>query len=70
MPESAGSGLITAMGSIGGVVGPWLQGILLLQHGFRPGLAVTLARSSGMLLISVAVRQRLQATDRTAVSER
>ncbi|MGI8551523.1 MAG: MFS transporter [Dehalococcoidia bacterium] len=48
------SGLLATAGSIGGLLGPWLQGLLLLQHGARWGMAYTLAGCAGMTILAAA----------------
>jgi fucose permease len=55
-PESTGSisGILATAGSVGGLAGPWLQGILLLQHGVHWGMGFTLAGSAATLLLAAA----------------
>ncbi len=55
----AASGLLTAGGSVGGLVGPWLQGVLL-HRGAYLGLAFTLVGSAGMFALAALVRHRLR----------
>ncbi len=51
------SGLLAAAGSIGGIAGPWLQGLLLVQHGAYAGMAFVFAASAGMACCAImAVR--------------
>lgn len=59
--ESAGTvvGLLTAMGSLGIVAIPWLQGWLLARRGLTWGAAVTATGAAALLTVaSVAIRQR------------
>ena len=51
----AASGLLATAGSLGGLLGPWLQGLLLLQHGPHWGMAFTFVGAAGMLIISTAL---------------
>jgi fucose permease len=43
------SGLLSTAGALGGLAGPWLQGVLLLEHGPRTGMSYTLAGCGAML---------------------
>jgi fucose permease len=58
------SGLLTTCGAIGGLGGPWLQG-LLLHVGARQGMAFTLAGCAAMVAL-VALAARRSATEREA----
>ncbi|HLZ70440.1 MAG TPA: MFS transporter [Dehalococcoidia bacterium] len=42
------SGLLAAAGSIGGLAGPWLLGLLLVEHGAYAGMVLICAASAGM----------------------
>jgi fucose permease len=59
--EGAGalSGILTTGGAIGGLVGPWLQGILLLQNGVHAGMAFTLVCS---ILVAVLAGLSIRAS--------
>jgi fucose permease len=54
----AATGLITTAGSIGGLVTPWLLGVLL-GIGPRPAMALVLAGAAAMALLAGAVRRAL-----------
>lgn len=60
-PQSAGSisGVLASAGSIGGLAGPWLQGILLLQQGVHWGMAYTFAGCACTLILA-ALALRVQ----------
>jgi nitrate/nitrite transporter NarK len=58
--EGAGtvSGILATAGSISGLAGPWLQGVLLTQHGARAGMAFTLAGALALVVVVVAANRR------------
>jgi MFS transporter, FHS family, glucose/mannose:H+ symporter len=56
----AASGLLAMSGSLGGLGGPWLQG-LLLHTGARQGMAYTLAGCAVMALLALLIARRLAA---------
>jgi len=49
------SGLLAAAGSVGGIVGPWLQGLLLVQHGAYAGMAFTFTAGLAMAVCAMLV---------------
>lgn len=49
------SGLLTAAGSIGGLAGPWLQGVLLVQHGAYAWSACAFAGSLALACCAARV---------------
>jgi len=58
--EAAGavSGLLTTAGTVSGLAGPWLLGVLLLQHGARWGMSYTLVGAAGMLALAFLARRQ------------
>jgi fucose permease len=48
------SGLLAAAGAVGGIAGPWLQGLLLVQRGVYAGMGFTFAASLLMACCALA----------------
>ena len=53
MTNSVSVGFILAFGGIGGIIFPWLVGIIADAAGLRIGMAINLIPCAGIILISL-----------------
>ena len=58
MTSSASVGILLSIGGLGGIIFPWIVGLVADQSGLRSGMAVNLIPCAGIILLPLLISKK------------